>query len=156
MKKRLPPPAPSRHESASEGTSAYSVGYCRPPLHTRFKPGQAGNPKGRPRARKNVRTIVENALKEPVKLTSGDKPRIVSKAEALVLTWLNAALQKDPKAAALMLSLLRVTGHLDEEVTAGSSIVSKEQAAALLQDYVERNPLPRQRVPLKRHEGRPK
>ena len=25
------------------------VGYKRPPMHSRFKPGQSGNPKGRPR-----------------------------------------------------------------------------------------------------------
>lgn len=27
----------------------YLVGYGKPPLHTRFKPGQSGNPRGRPR-----------------------------------------------------------------------------------------------------------
>jgi len=29
----------------------YRVGYGRPPLETRFKPNQSGNPKGRPRRR---------------------------------------------------------------------------------------------------------
>jgi hypothetical protein len=29
----------------------YRVGYGRPPLATRFKPNQSGNPKGRPRRR---------------------------------------------------------------------------------------------------------
>ena len=27
----------------------YTVGYCKPPLHSRFQPGQSGNDKGRPR-----------------------------------------------------------------------------------------------------------
>ena len=27
------------------------VGYRQPPKHSRFKPGQSGNPRGRPRAR---------------------------------------------------------------------------------------------------------
>jgi hypothetical protein len=153
MKRRLPLPDSSVHGRASDGTSAYSVGYCRPPLHTRFRPGKSGNPKGRPRGRKNLRTIVENGLKEPVKITVGDKTRIVSKAEALVLTWINAALQGDVKAAALVINLMRVTGHLDEELTADSPVLSEQQAALLFQDYVARNPPPRQRPARRRQEG---
>ena len=33
----------------------YDVGYGKPPKDTRFKPGQSGNPKGRPRGSKNKR-----------------------------------------------------------------------------------------------------
>jgi hypothetical protein len=29
----------------------YAVGHKKPPLHTRFPPGQSGNPKGRPKGR---------------------------------------------------------------------------------------------------------
>lgn len=29
---------------------AFKVGYRKPPVETRFKPGQSGNPRGRPRA----------------------------------------------------------------------------------------------------------
>ena len=31
----------------TDGESDYQVGPCRPPLHTRFKKGQSGNPGGR-------------------------------------------------------------------------------------------------------------
>ena len=33
----------------TESKSDYKVGTGRPPLHTRFKDGQSGNPGGRPR-----------------------------------------------------------------------------------------------------------
>ncbi|MGK7651962.1 DUF5681 domain-containing protein [Roseovarius sp. B08] len=33
----------------------YEVGYAKPPANTRFKPGQSGNPKGRPKGAKNKR-----------------------------------------------------------------------------------------------------
>lgn len=36
-------------------TREYDVGYGKPPAHTRFKSGQSGNPKGRPRGAKNKR-----------------------------------------------------------------------------------------------------
>ena len=39
-------PAPDR-------TISYEVGYAKPPLETRFRKGQSGNPKGRPRGAKN-------------------------------------------------------------------------------------------------------
>jgi hypothetical protein len=31
----------------------YEVGYAKPPLETRFKKGQSGNPRGRPRGTRN-------------------------------------------------------------------------------------------------------
>lgn len=44
--------------------SDYKAGYAKPPHHGRFKPGQSGNPKGRPRGAKNLRpTSNEERLK---------------------------------------------------------------------------------------------
>jgi Family of unknown function (DUF5681) len=40
-------------ERPAEGAS-YGVGYGRPPKATRFKPGQSGNPKGRPKGSRKV------------------------------------------------------------------------------------------------------
>jgi len=47
----------------------YEIGYCKPPKHTRFRPGQSGHPSGRPRGQLNFRTAVREALKE--KITRG-------------------------------------------------------------------------------------
>src|ERR1700758_809031 len=38
-----------RHSILSHNDSEYPVGYKKPPKHTQFKPGQSGNPNGRPR-----------------------------------------------------------------------------------------------------------
>jgi hypothetical protein len=41
----------------------YSVGYGKPPKATRFKPGQSGNPRGRPKASPCVADLVRKELK---------------------------------------------------------------------------------------------
>lgn len=53
------------------------VGYKKPPKHNRFKKGQSGNPKGRPKDRKSFATRFFAILNEPVTLREGEKvPRL--------------------------------------------------------------------------------
>jgi hypothetical protein len=44
----------------SETEREYAHNYRKPPLHTRFKKGQSGNPRGRPA--KNLAALVEQGL----------------------------------------------------------------------------------------------
>ena len=46
-----------------------SVGYKRPPSHTRFRPGQSGNPKGKKKGLRNFATDARAMLKAKVSLT---------------------------------------------------------------------------------------
>lgn len=41
-------------------TASYDVGYAKPPTGSRFKPGQSGNPKGRPKGAKNKRPALND------------------------------------------------------------------------------------------------
>jgi uncharacterized protein DUF5681 len=43
-----------------------AVGYKRPPIHTRFKPGQSGNPSGRAKGSQNLKTLCHKIMKEEV------------------------------------------------------------------------------------------
>ena len=52
-------------------TGHHQVGYGRPPLHTRFKPGQSGNPKGRPKGAKNEDTILREIMNRPIDIREG-------------------------------------------------------------------------------------
>ena len=42
------------------------VGYCRPPKHSRFKPGQSGNPRGRPRKNRSIEAMIKRELDQTV------------------------------------------------------------------------------------------
>ena len=60
----------------------YEVGYKKPPKHSRFKKGRSGNLKGRPKGRKNMRTIVKDILDRNVTIRENGRTRRVKFPEA--------------------------------------------------------------------------
>jgi hypothetical protein len=84
MTKRAQSPQPEVTRS-SDHAADYEVGYGRPPKHTRFKPGQSGNPKGRkgkPPLLPDLRRIFEKVLSEKVTVKQGDKEQTLTMVEA--------------------------------------------------------------------------
>jgi Family of unknown function (DUF5681) len=94
---------PRDHESEPD----YEVGYGKPPRHTRFKPGCSGNPRGRPKDAKNLSTLVDEALNEPVVVAENGRRRKVSKRRAIITQLVNRSAQADLKATQIVLGLLR-------------------------------------------------
>ena len=62
-------------------------------IRTRFKPGQSGNRKGRPKGSKNLSTLLAEALAQPVTITEGNVKRVVTKREAIALTIAQGAMR---------------------------------------------------------------
>jgi hypothetical protein len=83
----------------------YAVGWGKPPKHSRFKPGQSGNPGGRKKGSVNVKTAVRQALESHVELTENGQKRSVSLLDALVLNLAQQALRGNVKAIQVTLSL---------------------------------------------------
>jgi hypothetical protein len=94
----------------AERPRSTSTGYGRPPEHGRFKPGTSGNPKGRPKNSRNLKTIIQQALTSLVTVREGSRTRTVSKLEGIVLRQVEAGLKGNEKAA---LAVLRMAGHVD-------------------------------------------
>lgn len=63
--------------------SSYKVGRGRPPEHARFKKGESGNPGGRPKGSKNVKTLVYEMANEQITINTPEGKRNVSLREAL-------------------------------------------------------------------------
>ena len=78
-----------------------AVGYRRPPVNRQFKPGQSGNPRGKPKGSKNFPTMFAEAMSRPVTVRDKKgKIRRLSKQELMVEVMVNKALAGDPKAFA--------------------------------------------------------
>jgi len=59
-------------------------GHGKPPRHDDFKKGQSGNPRGRRPGSKNLATLLESALNQPVTVTENARRRKVTKREAVI------------------------------------------------------------------------
>ena len=94
----------SAKKKALAGTG-YEVGYGRPPRHTRFRLGQTGNPKGRPRKDNSLSAILKRSLHKQVMIRSGGRQKRVSLAEALIHQILTDATRGDRHARSLILKL---------------------------------------------------
>jgi Family of unknown function (DUF5681) len=63
-----------------------SVGYGRPPVHSRFKKGQSGNPSGRPRRGKHTERAKQIAIQEfyrPLQVRDGNEIRTIPALQAV-------------------------------------------------------------------------
>ena len=75
-----------------------TVGYKKPPKHSRFKKGQSGNPKGRQKACRNFNTDLEEVLKATMTVSENGKPKTVSTQQAALMRLREQALNGDPRA----------------------------------------------------------
>jgi Family of unknown function (DUF5681) len=105
---------------ANEDKGSYEVGFGKPPRATQFRPGQSGNPAGRPQGAKNFATAIEEELQAQVVVTENGKRKRISKRQVIAKHLVNKAASGDLKAIPLLLNEIRprlgnlAEGGLDE------------------------------------------
>ena len=96
-------------------TDDYDVGFKKPPKHTQFQKGQSGNPKGRPKGTKNLKTDLLEELSEQVLITEGSNETRVSKQRAIVKRAAQKALSGDARSISMMIGwVIQVLGSMPE------------------------------------------
>jgi Family of unknown function (DUF5681) len=90
-----------------EKQNATKVGYGNPPTHSRFRRGQSGNPKGRPKGTLNMATVLERTLREKVVINKDGKPKRVTKLQAALNQLSDKAAAGELRAVQLLTALVR-------------------------------------------------
>ena len=85
----------------------YVVGYGKPPVHTRFQKGRSGNPKGRPRGKKNMSTLLSAPLDAAIMVVENGRRKKISKREAIITQLVNKSASADLKATQIVLAMLQ-------------------------------------------------
>jgi Family of unknown function (DUF5681) len=93
---------------------SYEIGYRRPPAATRFKKGQSGNPKGRPKGSSNFLTILERELSELIVVSENGRRKTVSRLEAIGKRLVSDVLQGDRKALLTLFDILKRNGTFEK------------------------------------------
>jgi|GEM_PF-992464 len=81
------------------------VGYCRPPLATRFRPGTSGNPAGRARGLKSVARQISDVLTQKITVTRNNRPVRLTLQEVMFSSIAAKAAKGDLKCVAFLLTL---------------------------------------------------
>jgi len=82
------------------------AGYGCPPIATRFRPGQSGNPRGRPKGSKSIDQVLRQALDRRVPDPRRGGRHTVRMIELIVEGLVLGAAKRDPRMVRLLLVLI--------------------------------------------------
>lgn len=115
----------------------YDVGYGKPPRHTRFKKGRSGNPKGRPKGARGLKTDLKAELNERVTIKENGKPRKLTKQQLMVKQLMAKAIKGDVRAISKLAELaITLLGPEDEGPRSEAKLSAEDEA--ILQDVLNR------------------
>ena len=113
------------------------IGYKRPPVATRWKKGQSGNPSGKKKGTPDLKSDLVAELAEIIQINEGGASRRITKQRALLKALAARGIQGDARAANLMLKLIERVLEPEQSPPPPSRPVSAEDEA-ILEAYLQR------------------
>ena len=123
---------------SSNSPDDYEVGKGKPPVEHQFKPGQSGNPQGRPKGSKNVHQVLTKILGEKIAITESGKKMVVSKLEGAMRVLVNKSFEGKPQSLKLLLQVFDEAGGGSHAPT--ENPFSEDDYASLVEelDWIEK------------------
>lgn len=126
-------------KSGSDRAEQHPVGYGRPPVASRFKPGTSGNSKGRPKGRKNLKTLIRDAMTSTIMIQEGRTSRRVSRIEGVVMRQLQSALKGNDRSALAVIKMAHQMGFLEDSASAVSETTITSAEEQILNELIARS-----------------
>jgi hypothetical protein len=112
-------------------------GYKKPPEAARFKSGQSGNPRGRPKGSRNFKTDLNDLMSKRITVREDGETRHISRQEAILLSLFSKAARGDVRAgAALMNMVIKLN---PETVEQHQSADVSENDQRIIEDFLRRH-----------------
>jgi hypothetical protein len=112
------------------------VGYGSPPLHSQWKKGQSGNPRGRPKGARDFMADLLAELAQVIQITEGGKVRSITKQRALIKALTTGGIKGDTKASAIVLRLCARFIEASPELETEPEVSAADRK--IVEDYLER------------------
>ena len=122
-------------QTPANDDAGYDVGYRKPPKVGQFKPGQSGNPKGRKKGSRGLKTDFGTELKSKLPITENGKSIPMTKQQIVLKALVTKAAKGDIKAAALVVSMIMQIFGVEDQRTDKATLSAKD--AALLDSFLE-------------------
>lgn len=111
----------------------YEMGYMKPPKSGQFRPGQSGNPKGRPKGSKNTYKLLDEILNEKVQIVKNGNPIKIPKKLAMLLQAANKAAKGDLKALQILIPLMIEADNKNEELAKVAATICQDDMTIVKQ-----------------------
>lgn len=116
----------------------YEVGYGRPPKQTQFKKGQSGNPKGRKKGARGLKTDLRAELNARIAITENGKTVKLTKQQLMVKQLAAKAIKGDVRAISKLADLvITLLGPEDEALKSETALPLDDER--IIHDWMTRN-----------------
>ena len=111
----------------------YAVGFGKPPVRTRFRPGQSGNPRGRPRGAKGLKTLVRETMTKSISVRTAEGNKRMPRIEAVLQRKFELAMKGNERAQSRLIELYgqAIPESVGEDLPAGPSELTAADEATL-------------------------
>jgi hypothetical protein len=122
--------AKALQDGSGEGhdSDEYEVGYRKPPRHSQFPLGKSGNPKGRRKGSRGLKTDLQQELASGHTIQINGKPIKGTKQQLMVKTLATRAASGDLKATALLVPLVLQVFGIEDRGTGKEQLSAPDQA----------------------------